>query len=157
MGLHGRWFSDRDLRFMHSINAELMGDVIQTDVVLFKIATAYTPTNIYGESDPNTGKFYHAGITATCLIDKDEIRAEYNEHGIDKEQPVEFRFREKLLKELNFYPQEGDLVFFNERYYEVDNAIQEQFVGGIPDKSLSIIVRTHYTRLSKISLVERQV
>ena len=157
MGLHGRWFSQRDLRFVNSVNAELLGDVIQTDVVLFKICASATVTNIYGESDPNTGKMYYPGISATCLIDKEEIRAEYNEHGIDKEQPVEFRFREKLLKELNFYPQEGDLVFFNERYYEVDNAIQEQFLGGIPDKSHSIIVRTHYTRLSRISLVERQV
>lgn len=157
MGLHGKWFSQRDLRFVDSINAELMGDVIQTDVVLFKICPSATRTNIYGESSPMTGKMYYPGITATCLIDKDEIRAEYSEHGIDKEQPVEFRFREKLLKELNFYPQEGDLVYFNERYYEIDNAIQEQFLGGIPDKSQSIIVRTHYTRLSRISLVERQV
>jgi hypothetical protein len=157
MGLHGKWFSQRDLRFMHSINAELMGDVIQTDVILFKICPSATVTNVYGESDPNTGKIYYPGIKATCLIDRDDIRAEYTEHGIDKEQPVEFRFREKLLQELNFYPQEGDLVFFNERYYEVDNVKQEQFLGGVPDKSLSLIVQTHYTRLSKISLVERQL
>jgi len=157
MGLHGKWFSQRDMRFIHSINAELLGDVIQTVVVLFKICPGATPTNIYGESDPATGKMYYSGISATCFIDKDEIRAEYNEHGIDKEQPVEFRFREKLLQELNFYPQEGDLVYFNERYYEVDNTIQEQFLGGVPGKSFSINVRTHYTRLSKIGLVERQV
>jgi hypothetical protein len=157
MGLHGKWFSQRDMRFMDSINAEFFGDVIQSEVVLFKICPSATPTNVYGESDPATGKMYYPGISATCLIDKDEIRAEYNEHGIDKEQPVEFRFREKLLQELNFYPQEGDLVFFNERYYEVDNVIQEQFRGSIPGKSLSINVRTHYTRLSRIGLVERQV
>jgi hypothetical protein len=156
MGLHGRWFSQRDLRFVQSINAELMGDIIQTDVLLFKIAPSHTPTNIYGESDPNTGKFFYPGIPATCLIDRDEIRAEYSEHGIDKEQPVEFRFREILMKDLNYYPQEGDLIKFNERYYEVDNVIQEQFLGGIPEKSHSLIVRTHYTRLSRISLVERQ-
>ena len=157
MGLHGKWFSQRDMRFIHSINAELMGDVIQTDVILFKICPGATPTNVYGESDPATGKMYYPGISATCAIDKDEIRAEYSEHGIDKEQPVEFRFREKLLQELNFYPQEGDLIYFNERYYECDNVIQDQFPGGAPSKSLSIIVRTHYTRLSRIGLVERQV
>ena len=157
MGLHGKWFSQRDLRFIHSINAELLGDVVQTDVVLFKICPTATVSNIYGESDPNTGKIYYPGITATCLIDRDEIRAEYNEHGISKEQPTEFRFRERLLQALNFFPQEGDLVYFNERYYEVDNVKQEQFPGGVPEKSLSIIVQTHYTRLSKISLVERQV
>lgn len=157
MGLHGKWFSQRDLRFIQSINAELTGDVIQTVVLLFKISPGATATNVYGESDPNSGKMYFPGIEATCLIDKDEIRTEYSERGVDKEQPVEFRFREKLLQELNFYPQEGDLISFNERYYEVDNVMQEQFMGGIPDKSLSIIVRTHYTRLSRIGLVERQI
>lgn len=155
MGIHGKWFSQRDLRFIDSINAELLGDVIQSVVTLFKIAPSFTPTNIYGESDPSTGKFYYPGIKATCHIDRDEIRATYSEHGIDKEQPVEFRFREKLLKELNFYPQEGDLVNHNEKFFEIHDVIQEGFVGGIPEKSLSIIVRTHYTRLSKISLAER--
>lgn len=157
MGRHGRWFSERTLRFINSINAELMGDIIQTEVSLYKIAASHTPTNIYGESDPNVGKMYYPAVNATCLIDRDEIRAEYNEHGIDKEQPAEFRFREKLLKEINFYPQEGDLIFFNARYYEVDSVIQEQFLGGVDENSFSIIVRTHYTRLSKISLVKRQI
>ena len=41
-------------------------------------------------------------------------------------------------------------------YYEIDNVVQEQFLGGHPDKSWSLIVNTHYTRLSKINLVERQ-
>lgn len=156
MGLHGKWFSERDMRFMQSINAEYMGDVIQCTVELFKICPTATPTNVYGESDPSVGKMYYPGITATCLIDKEDIRAEYNEYGVDKEQPVEFRFREKLLKGLNFYPQEGDLILYNERYYECDSIIQEHFVGNIPEKSWSIVCRTHYTRLSRISLVERQ-
>ena len=43
------------------------------------------------------------------------------------------------------------------RYHEIDNIVQEQFLGGISDKSLSIIVNTHYARLSKLSLVNRQV
>jgi hypothetical protein len=40
--------------------------------------------------------------------------------------------------------------------YEIDNVVQEQFLGGQPDKSWSLIVNTHYTRLSKLNLVERQ-
>jgi hypothetical protein len=61
-----------------------------------------------------------------------------------------------MLQQINFFPQVGDLILFNERYHEIDNVVQEQFLAGQPDKSLSIICNTHYSRLSKINLVDRQ-
>ena len=62
-----------------------------------------------------------------------------------------------MLKQFNLFPEVGDLILFNERYHECDNVVQEQFLGGIDDKSHSIVVHTNYTRLSKISLVQRQL
>jgi hypothetical protein len=156
MGLKGRFFSIRDMNFMHSINGELMGDIIQTEVTLFKICADATQTNIYGESKSTVGKQYFPGIEITALIDRAEISTNAEDFGPDRNQDVVFKFREKMLKEVNFFPQTGDLVQFNERYYEVDNVVQEQFLGGVDDKSWSIIVNTHYSRLSKIDLVNRQ-
>jgi len=69
---------------------------------------------------------------------------------------VVFKFRENVLKLVNLYPEIGDIVRFNERYHEIDNVVQEQFLGGQEDKSHSIIVNTHYSRLTKLSFVERQ-
>ena len=37
-----------------------------------------------------------------------------------------------------------------------DNVVQEQFLGGQANKSHSIICNSHYTKLSKINLVNRQ-
>ena len=48
------------------------------------------------------------------------------------------------------------MIKFNNRFHEVDNVVQEQFLGGIEDKSHSIITNTHYSRLSKLNFVERQ-
>jgi len=62
-----------------------------------------------------------------------------------------------MLQLINIYPEVGDVIQFNERYHEIDNVVQEQFLGGIDSKSHSIIVNTHYARISKLSLVERQV
>lgn len=157
MGTLGRFFSPRDIKVINSFNAELMGDIIQTQVFLFKVCTEQTKINVYGESDPSGGKVFYPGVECTCLIDRADIDTNYDEFGPDRNQTVVFKFREDNLKLINVYPEVGDIISFNNRYHEIDNVVQEQFLGGQADKSLSIICNTHYSRLSKLSLVERQV
>jgi len=69
--LRGRYFSARDINFINSINAELMGDIIETLVTVFKIAASETKVNMYGESAPSEGKTFYPGIDISCLIEKD--------------------------------------------------------------------------------------
>ena len=157
MGTLGRWFSPRDMRFVNSINAELMGDMMQMQVFIYKMAAAQTQTNVYGESSPESGKQYYSGVEVTCIIDRADIDTTYDDFGSDRNQTVVFKFRENMLKLVNIYPENGDIIKFNERFHEVDNVVQEQFLGGISDKSHSIICNTHYSRLSKLNIIERQV
>ena len=154
--LRGRFFSQRDLRVVNSFNSELMGDIIQTTIILYKMAADQTKTNLYGESDPATGKMFYPGVEVTALIDRADIDTPYDEFGPDRNQTVVFKFRENMLKLVNIFPENGDMIRFNERFHEVDNVIQEQFLGGVEDKSHSIICNTHYSRLSKLNFVERQ-
>lgn len=156
MGLPGRYFSERDISFINGINEELLGDVIQTEIVLFKICPESTKTNMYGESDQKAGKQYFPGIEFVCLVDRADITTDADDFGPNRKQNVAFKFMERDLQAKNLFPQTGDLVHFNDRYHEIDDVVQEQLLGGIPIKSLSIIVNTHYTSLSKIDLVERQ-
>lgn len=155
MGLLGRFFSVRDLKVINSFNGELMGDIIQTEIILYKMAAIETKTNMYGESSPESGKFFYSGVEVTCLIDRADIDTTYDDFGSDRNQTVVFKFRENMLKLVNIYPENGDIIKFNERFHEIDNVVQEQFLGGISDKSHSIICNTHYSRLSKLSFVER--
>ena len=156
MSLPGRYFSEQDVSFINGINDELLSDVIQTQVVLFKMCADATAVNMYGESDPKIGKQYYPGIEVGCLVDRADITTDADDFGPERKQNVVFKFMEKDLQSLNFFPQTGDLVHFNDRYHEINDVVQEQFLGGQPTKSLSIIVNTHYTSLSKIDLVERQ-
>jgi len=156
MSLLGRYFSERDLKFVASINAELMGDIIQTQVWIYKMAASEMKTNIYGESSPESGKTFYPGVECTCLIDKADIDTTFDEFGSDRNQTVVFKFREDNLKLINIYPENGDIISFNSQYFECDNIVQQQFLGGQSEKSLSIICSTHYSRLSKLSMVERQ-
>lgn len=156
MSLPGRYFSERDIGFINGINDELLGDVIQTEVTVFKMCADQTTINIYGESKPSGGKVYYAGIDVICLVDRADITTDADDFGPERKQNVAFKFMEKDLQAINLFPQTGDLIFFNDRYHEIDDVVQEQFLGGQPDKSFSIIVNTHYTSLSKVDTVERQ-
>lgn len=155
--LPGRFFSRRDMNLLHSVNAELYGDILEIMVQMFKVAVRETDVNIYGESNSETGKVYYTGIDMLCTYEPEDLSVDSSRKlGPDRNQNITFKFRERDCIKTSFFPEIGDLIFFNERYYEIKNAVQEQFLGGHPDKSWSIIVSTNYTRLSKINLMERQ-
>jgi len=91
------------------------------------------------------------------LIDRADITTTYSEFGPDRNQSVVFKFRENMLKLTGLFPEVGDMIQFNNRYHEIDNVVQEQFLGGISDKSHSIICNTHYSKLSRLNIVNRQL
>ena len=153
--LRGRYFSARDINFINSINAELMGDIVEVLIQVFKISPTETKTNIYGETAAETGKWYMPAIQISSLVERADMTAEYDDFGPSRNQDYVFKMREKMLKEVNFYPEIGDIVLFNDRYYEIDNVVQEQLLGGQPDKSHSIICNGHYTKITSLNVLER--
>lgn len=155
MGLKGRYFSARDLRFIGSINGELMGDIIETLVTIFKISPNETKTNIYGETSQDTGKWYLPAIEISALVERSEMETEQDDFGPTRSQNHIFKMREKMCMEKNFYPEIGDIFYWNDRYYEVDNVVQEQLLGGQSEKSHSIICNTHYTKITSLNIVQR--
>jgi hypothetical protein len=155
MGLRGRYFSQRDLNLVAQFNGELMGDIIENLIQIFKIAPNETKTNIYGETSAETGKWYFPAIQISALIERSEMTAEMDDFGPSRNQDHIFKMREKMLRQLEFYPEIGDVVSWNDRYYEIDNVIQEQLLGGQAEKSHSIICNTHYTKYTSLNIMER--
>jgi hypothetical protein len=155
MGLRGRYFSQRDLNLVNSLNAELMGEIVEVLIQIFKISPTETKTNIYGETAAETGKWYLPAIQISALVERADMTAEYDDFGPNRNQDYIFKMREKMLREVNFYPEIGDIVLFNDRYYELDNVVQEQLLGGQPDKSHSIICNAHYTKITSLNVLER--
>ena len=151
----GRYFSQRDLNMINSLNGELMGDIIENLIQIFKIAPNETKTNIYGETSAETGKWYFPAIQISALIERSEMTAEMDDFGPSRNQDHIFKMREKMLRQLEFYPEIGDVVSWNDRYYEIDNVIQEQLLGGQAEKSHSIICNTHYTKYTSLNIMER--
>jgi hypothetical protein len=154
----GRYFSDRDRNLVSALNNELKNNIVEVYITAFTIAPNQTKTNIYGESVAATGKSFYPGIDIYCWIERADLTNRNEGFGSDKTQDLEFRFTEEDLRNASYYPQSGDVFFFNQRYYEIENIFNDkQLLGGQPDKNLSIIAKSHYTKISSLNVISRQV
>lgn len=153
MSTLGRYFSPRDIRLQYSINRELLKDIVQCVIIIYKISADLANINLYGEDDTKT---YYPGVQLVTLIDHPDTSTENEDFGPDKIKQMQFRFQEDICKEANLYPEIGDHVEWDNSYYEIHNVIQEQHLGGQTSKSWSIICDAHLSRNSKLNIIQRQ-
>lgn len=137
----------RDIEFFKSISKELVGSVINTTVVLFKLAIDDVKTNLYGES---LNKSYYQGTKCDAVIDRNDTEVSYEGFGPDTGQTAEFRFNRFELEEIDFYPEIGDIVMYNNSYFEIDNVREDKLIGGKSEEKFSLIVSTFMVRRSSI-------
>ena len=150
-----KFVSSRDFEFFQHINKEISADIVDTLVILYKLNLDYINTNIYGES---TEKISYTGVEIPAFIDYSPNEA-INEadFGIDQTQQAEFRFVRSILEERHIYPEIGDIVGYNDAFYEINNIREVQLIAGRPGYNESIICETHLTRRSNIQIEPRQV
>jgi len=141
-----------DLTFFKSIARELVDDVIQVAVVLYKINQYETKVNIYGES---VNKTWYPGVEIFALADKEPENVQYEGFGPDNTQSITFKFDRHTCEEKGIYPEIGDIVYFDNSYYEIDNTNEIQFVGGQPDNNFSIVATTFMVSKSSLNIEER--
>ena len=159
MALFGK---ERDVNLFHTINSELLKDIIQTEIAYYKFALEQTRINVYGEAP---GKNYFEPLKIACLISEEDQSWSSDAFGSDVNQTISFRFLKKELQDINLKPEVGDLLLFKNNFYEVDSRVENQFIlGKDPDyaiatettdfgKSFSIIVNTHISRVEKLNLI----
>lgn len=146
------------------INNELLDNIIQQEVDYYQLNLDQTNVNIYGEAPQ--GKVYNQPIRLTCLIERSEGQFSVDDQiGSDLSQVYVFKFFHKKLYDLGLWPEVGDLIENRGNYFEVDSVTENQFVVGKdadypksvgPEfgSSWSLICTTHYTRVSKLQIVE---
>ena len=152
----------RDISLIHSLNGELLKDIIQTEIAYYKFALEQTKVNVYGEAP---GKNYYEPLKIACLIDRQDQSWSSDDFGSDINQEINFRFLKKELKDINLIPEVGDILLFRNNFYEVDGRVENQlFLGRDPDYaistetvdfggSFSIILNTHISRVEKLTLI----
>ena len=159
MALFGK---SRDISLFHSLNNELLKDIIQTEIAYYKFALEQTNVNVYGEAP---GKNYYEPMKIACLINRDDQAWSSDNFGSDVNQNISFSFLKNELININLVPEVGDLILFRNNFYEADGKVENQLIMG-RDKdyaistetidfgeSFSILINTHISRVEKLNLI----
>lgn len=153
----------RDIDTFKIMSKELINDIITQQVGYYKIVLNDTPANIYGES---LSKNYIGPVLINCLIERGDFETNAQDQGIDRDRASTFRFLKDMIVEANIVPEIGDVIMYNELYYQVDNVNTNQLIVGKDNNyaysaglqnygdSYSYILTTHYTRGDKLGITQ---
>ena len=154
-----RFYGSKDLATFEKFNKELLGEpniddcgIIDQFVILYRTSVYDTETNMYGEA--SSGKVYKQGVKLPCIVDAEDFNFEYDDFGPDNKQNVKFAFQRAYLVEVNLKPDIGDILKWNDGYFEVKDYNENQLIGGDPTKSHSIVVTGHLVRMPTTNLEE---
>tara|TARA_B100000676_G_C17904669_1_gene746573 strand:- start:237 stop:656 length:420 start_codon:yes stop_codon:yes gene_type:complete len=139
---------------MNSLNGELISDIIEQIVIIYKIDASQTTANVYGES---MDKIYYPGVETGCFVESDPQSTLYEGFGPDVKKGTLFRFHQKLCEIKEIYPEIGDIIAWENAYFEISNVVENQFLGGQPEKNYSLICNAHMSRKSSLNIVDRNV
>lgn len=176
MALYG---GQRDISLFRNLNRELLGDIITQQCSFYKFRLDETKVNIYGEASEE--KYYTGPILLNCLIDRGDQERPVTDIGIDFKWDITFKFlRDDLLDKAkdfnidsiygaNLVPEVGDIILYNDSYYEIDSTNANRFFMGkdpnYPNEpnplnpglsefgtNLSIICNTHHVPSDKVGI-----
>ena len=151
----------RDINLFHTINSELINDIIQTEIGYYKFVIERTSANVYGEA---MGKVFYEPVRIAGLINRQDQSWSADDFGSDVNQTVNFQFLKEELRVLNLIPEIGDIILYRNNFYEVDTKIENQLImGRDPDyaistgttdfgDSFSVSVNTHLSGVQRLNL-----
>ena len=154
-----RYYGAKDLATIEKFNRELLGEpnisdngIINQFVILHRVSVYETDTNMYGEA--SEGKVYQTPVKLPCIVDAGDFDFNYDDFGPDNRQSVSFAFQRAYLVEVDLRPEIGDIMKWNDGYFEVDKFNENQLIGGNFDNSHSIVVSANLVRRPTVNLEE---
>ena len=144
----------KEIRMIDSMNEELIDEIVGQSVDIYKVSIDNTDENIYGES---TTKYYDVGFRVNCLLLYNEPEITQDDFGADLRGDIEMYFQRENLSSgsLNFFPEIGDIVDWNNQYWEIGSVTEPQLIAGHPNYKHSINAKAHRSRLSSLQIEER--
>jgi|GEM_PF-738158 len=127
----------RDADLFTKINRELINKILNTEVVVYQLSTEHTRPNIYGES---TRKVFFNPMRMNCLISRSSKEAAGEDGYADYTHTATFAFLRADLVEKNLVLNIGDIVKWDNEYYELNLVFSNQlWTGRNPDSHLETI------------------
>ena len=146
-----KFVTSRDINFFQHVANELITEIMETPIVIFKMLVYETESNIYGES---SNKSFAEGVIVNALITHEEPSSDINDIGIQTTQTLTLIFLRDHLRLKNLFPENGDIVFYNLNYYMIDHVIENQFTAGRTYYKLGIQCNCHLTNVDGLGIVE---
>jgi hypothetical protein len=153
--------SARDISTITKLNRELVYKLVDTEVGYYKYSLDTSRINLYGEG---TTKFYYQPVKVPIYINREPGDFNTTDFGVDITVTVEFYILRDTLVTLNLTPEVGDIIYWDNKYYELDSTKENQYVGGKnPDTwfkgnnfgtSLSIVCNAHQVRETQLQLLD---
>ena len=168
MALYGQM---RDISMFRFVNRELMQKIISQQVVFYKYNSTTTKVNMYGEA--STGRNFADPVLLFALIETSQFEFPVSDFGPDFRWQVTYKFLRDDLVADNIYPEVGDIIMFQNGYWEIDNISSAQFFMGKDPQypyldaagnnpyeedlgefgySVSVICNAHYTPSDKVNI-----
>ena len=144
----------KEFDLINAMNEELIDDIVGQYVDVYKVNIENTNENVYGES---TTKYYDIGFRVNCLINYNEPEIVQEEWGADKRGSIEMYFQRENLSSgsLNFFPEIGDIVNWNDMYWEIGSVTEPQLFAGNTEFKHNIVAKANKSRLSSLQIEER--
>jgi hypothetical protein len=153
--------SARDYSLVTKFNRELVYKLVDTEVGYYKFVLDQSRVNLYGEG---ISKVYYQPVRTPIYISRSPNDAVQTDAGIDAMVAIEFYILRDTMLTLNIVPEIGDIINWDDKYYEIDNTTENQyFAGKNPDTwikgnnfggSLSFVCNAHQVRESQLQLLD---
>ena len=158
---------NRDISLFRHLNRELINRIIEQKVGYYKLDLENTSNeiNVYGES---AKKFYRDPVLVNALLERGDQQYSNTSNGYDVTRNLVVRLLRDDLVEANLKPEVGDVILWNDDYFEVDSLNENQLIVGKDPSysydstvnnfgsSWSIILTAHYVRPERFAITEQR-
>ena len=117
----------KDINLFRHLNKQLILKIIDTTISVYKINSIQSKADLYGDS---LKRIYFPDVSIGALIQHDTPTIDMNQFGHNYLQAITVRFDRDILKDINLYPQIGDIIQWNSNYYQIATSIQDQLIAG---------------------------
>ena len=144
----------KEFDLMNAMNEELIDEIVGQTVDIYKISIEETQENLYGESST---KYYNVGFRVNCMLNYNEPETTYEDGIADVNSSIDMFFQRNNLSSgsLDFFPEVGDIVNWNQHFWEINSVTEPQLIAGHQGFRHNVNATAHRSRLSNLQIEER--
>jgi hypothetical protein len=168
MPIFGR---NNDRNLIKHFSNEVLTNILDTPVTVFKLSLNKSNTNIYGEGN-DAYKTWKVGVKLYATVLTDDQEWSNTDFGLDINQKITFAFLNEHINDVQiggldgaFIVDPGDIVHYDSHYWEINSTNRNQYLFGRNSniqsavngtiehgESLATVATAHLTRRSKLNI-----